>query len=1033
MKFKLMLLALMVAFACSAQAEVAPGYSKLTDLAALSIQDQSIKKLESLIRQYQGTSREPELLSRLADLYLERSGLSFRISEGASVKNKSPLYHKSLKDGVRVLTLLLNRYPFHATAAMAHFKRGKAYKELQQVSLAREDYLYLDQHFHDFDFLDSALIDLSDFAQDANQHQEALTYLSEIEKMTESEYRAIAFHKAAWSYFNLGIYESAIQYLKKEIDFYYAKIDLKKGEAAAESAFLESAFNDLSLFYFEAINKKASFASIPKALQTFHDFDTHQQFFGQTVLKFSKLLKAYTLLPELDQMRKKLLGEESALPETSEVVLLLFQFYFDRRDFNNLTPLLTDLKKIRNEKTQAKIEQILASALADLHKLVLKNKLATERDTLVRPLVSLTESVNELLGKENPTSLLAQYSLAETLFELGEFARATDYYQSLLKPEYELTLSQKKLSHSTLTLRLLSSRYQEIKKEHLLPEKLKIQSLATKVEPAGKDQLNRMSEWIGWLDGIPESAQAIEDKNSYDAFRLEAARLVYIYFDREKALERLTAFGKARVDSTEGITALSIALDTLSESKESARLYKLSTEINTLPNQKNKDFIAKTKEMSANSHLRVTLESKDASITLARTEECIKEFKSSSVISECKTIHAKTLVELKKYDQAQKEISELLSSIKDDIHQKSFLLLRADIRNKLGQTESAIQDLTHYQQLTQYQDTEITEQILEYTWFRNDPKALNALLANPKVCQGKNQSHCDQYKVVQILENGNHSVKYLTAFKNTVKAEKEIQSVWALYALDEPKKLPFQDRLILLQRLANSYESLNPLLQVHLFPRLVAQVNETLESIRISAPGIAPLSSDPQSIERRMKLMQDIDLTFSKVLKLGWLEIKSKGIEELGLIYKRLVDDLRAIHTPEDLLKPFVQKVAEVKTAAENLESMAILFKPMARTPAEAVSTPEALLTSSEVKAQFPAPLWTEWTRGVQEKRRDYLFHLISIAEIQNSEIKNIAPLLKGITLLLGNAPTEAYAMIESAPDSPWKATLVTQFQRKKQ
>ena len=155
------------------------------------------------------------------------------------------------------------------------------------------------------------------------------------------------------------------------------------------------------------------------------------------------MLKAYTLLPELDTLRKRLIRKEDKLPETAEVVLLLFQFYFDRRDYNNLTPLLSDLKTIRSEKNSPRIEQILSGALADLHKLVLKNKQATERGTLVRPLVSLTESVNDLLEKENATALLANYALAETLFELGEFNQATSVYQNLLKPEYKLTLEAK--------------------------------------------------------------------------------------------------------------------------------------------------------------------------------------------------------------------------------------------------------------------------------------------------------------------------------------------------------------------------------------------------------------------------------------------------------------------------------------------------------------------------------------------------------------------------------------------------------------
>jgi hypothetical protein len=1066
MNFAAVTLALLLS--TQAMASETPISPKLNDMAALSIQDQSIKKLESLIKQYQGTSREPELLYRLADLYLERSGLSFRISEGTSVKSKSPLYSHSLKEAIRVFTTMLNKYPYHAFSPFAHFKRGKAFKELAEIPKAREDFLYLDQHQKEFEYLDSALLDLADFAQDANHHLEALTYLSQVEKMPTSDYLPIALHKSAWSYFNLGQYQKGITYLNREIDFYYARIDAKKSDSTAETAFLESSFNDLSLFYFEAINKKSDFASVKGALETFKRIDSHKKFYGSTVFKFAKLLKAYTLLPELDDLRKQLVQNGEKMAETSEVVLLLFQFNFDRRDFKKLAPLLTDLKKIRTPESEAKIEGILSNALADLHKLVLKNKLATERAVLVRPLVSLTESVNDLLGKENPTSLLANYALAETLFELGEFAQATETYGTLLKPEYEPTLVAKKLTHSALMLRLLSSRYQELKKDSLIPEKLKIQALSAKVEPASKEQMAKMSEWVQWLDQMANQPKAVEEKSSFDAFDLEASKLLYVYFDREKALTRLTAFGNARIETAEGSTALTLVLDTLAESKVPTRLYDLTQSILLLPNLKNKEFIAKVKEMSANAHLKVTLDNKDPAITLTRTEECLKKFEKSAIAKECQNIHAKTLLELNQFAKADLELSTLLKEEKDEAHVKSLLLLRADTRTKMGKTAEAIGDLNRYQNITHFADAEITEQILEYSWFGNDKSALKTLLSNPKVCQGKNASHCDQYKIVLMLEEGDHHTKYQNAFRDTVKAPKEIQSVWALYAMEDPKKLPFQDRLILLQRLAHSWENLNPLLQIHLFPRMVSRVKETMESVRISAPGIAPLTSDSSSIERRMRLMQEVDMTFAKIMKLDWLEVKSAGIDELLQIYVRLVQDLRSIQTPEDLLKPFVQKTAEIQKAKENLAGMAMVFTPVNFVPGvtdvkpddaksaketksatvkvtekghapasvgkrdAALPTPESLLLCDEVKTKLPEHLWPEWTKGVKEKRRDYLFHLVSLAEASSPEVKVTAPILKGLVLLLGNAPSEAYALIETAPESPWKNLVTAQFQRSK-
>ena len=75
---------------------------------------------------------------------------------------------------------------------------------------------------------------------------------------------------------------------------------------------------------------------------------------------------------------------------------------------------------------------------------------------------------------------------------------------------------------------------------------------------------------------------------------------------------------------------------------------------------------------------------------------------------------------------------------------------------------------------------------------------------------------------------------------------------------------------------------------------------------------------------------------------------------ELGLIYSRLLEDLRSIHTPEDLLKPFMQKTVEIKTAIKNLEAMTMVFMPSNRAPGSIETTPESLLTSPEVEGSSP-------------------------------------------------------------------------------
>lgn len=1057
---RLLILGWMMFSLSYAEESLKSNHSKLTDLAALNVQDRSIGKLKGLLKQHRGTPREAEILVRLADLYLERSGITFRITEGGGTK-RAQLYKGSLNEGISILSELINKYPYHVSIPMAHFKRGKAFKELNRIADAKKDYLWLDQHGEDFEYIDSAWMDLADFAQDANQHPEALNFLGKVEKLPGSDYYPMALHKSAWSHFNLSQFQASHDYLKREIAFYFESIQEKRSEATAEHAFLEGAFNDLALFYFESISKKSGFATPDKGVDLFYDIDKSEgrKYFGPATLRFARLLKAYTLVAEMTRVKKIMIDDHPKVAETAEIGMLVFQFHAERREYNLLPAALADLNRVRssvkNKELDHKVEGAVSGALADLHKLVIKNKLATERGTLFRPLISLTEAVSDLLGNENPTALLANYSLAETSFELAEYPRATQKYAELLDDRYAKTLASKKISRASLALRLLSSRYRELKKDQLVPEKLSIRQTSSKPNVASKDQLQKMNQWITWVDQFSDevtSKTPIEEKQSYLAFGLEANKLIYEYIDLQKALGRLDEFAFDHVDTEEGLTSITIVLDTLSKSEDFEKLYDVTQRVLGKKSWKSKGFLEKVAEQSADAHLKITLKTEKPEDILSRAKECASKFKNSKVALECQIIQAKTELKIGNPEKAEKQMSQLIPLLKGDSKDaskaQSLLLMRADARNKLGRLDDSIADLMQYQQATDFKDADITQTILQHSWFKRDLKSLDALLKNQKVCSGKNAEACEQYRVVRILEENDHRLSYQQVFKNTLQGDKALITVWALTALQNPKKLPFQDRLVLLQRLSSSWEHLNPLLQVQLVPTLQARVKETLESIRVSAPGIAPLTEDTSTIERRMRLMQEVDQAFAKTMKLPWLEIKIKGAAELALIYERLVQDLRTIQTPEDLLKPFVGKTKEIQSALGQLQTMAMIYSVQgaqantapgaktvaARAPASisVAANEKALksqLLSREVENAIPKNLWGEWKNGVDHKRRDYLFYLVSVAENANSEFKQISPVVRGMVLLFGDAPTEAFELVKSAPETPFKASLLNQFQ----
>ena len=129
--FKLTSLLFIAVF--SVPAIAVEGRSKSNELAAIQTQEQSIQKLRKFLVNHPGDSREPDFLIRLADLYFEKSGISFQYTEGESVKVSSKLYTTSLTQASAVLTEVIRKYPSHTSIPDAYFKRGKAYKELKKI------------------------------------------------------------------------------------------------------------------------------------------------------------------------------------------------------------------------------------------------------------------------------------------------------------------------------------------------------------------------------------------------------------------------------------------------------------------------------------------------------------------------------------------------------------------------------------------------------------------------------------------------------------------------------------------------------------------------------------------------------------------------------------------------------------------------------------------------------------------------------------------------------------------------------------
>ncbi len=565
------------------------------------------------------------------------------------------------------------------------------------------------------------------------------------------------------------------------------------------------------------------------------------------------------------------------------------------------------------------------------------------------------------------------------------------------------------LTRAQLLIRLISSRFQELKSLNRINEKLVITKTDAPLISIKTEEKTLIEEWLVWVFD-KETTKNIDTFS----FQLEAYKLMYVYLDRHQALKGLESFSLQNSSSEEAKVAASIVLDTLSQSQEWKQIYELSQKLIAIKNWNDTKFIEKLHDLSSDSHLKITLASGDSNEILSRTKECIRQFKNKKILLQCKLIQAKTWVGLKQYTESEQSLLELSKIQLSDEDLKTVTLMKAEVHQKQGKLGQSVQELEKYLEMTGHQDAEMAQHIVQIYWFQRNFKKIQPLISNAKLCSAFKNNFCEQYQAAFQLLQPYTTASYTKYFKQTTKAPKNSISLWALAALTQSAKLPFQDRIVLLQRISSNWENTDPFLQIQFLDLMKTRVNEAVESVRKSSSSIAPITAaNEASIEKRIRLLQDIDHTFAKVMKFNWIEIKLKTVNELQLVYQQLAVDLKSIGTPENLVAPFIKKQNQIAEAGEQL--LAMSYHPKG-------SVTAISLLDEEVKEKIPSVYWEEWSNAVKQQKPDYLYYLISLRTQDE-----FSPILRGLvltSLLKDAASTEGFEMIKSAPQTAWKESI---------
>lgn len=676
--------------------------ARTIDEVALSSQEQAIVKLTVLVKKYKNTRQEPVLLAKLADIQQQAAAILFRIAHGQKVlPNDLSSYNKMMHSSIDTLDRLITSYPVYEEIAHAYFMRAKAYEEIANKALATKDYLFLIKHFKNAEDTPAATMSLAEFAIEANNHQAAIEYLGEIEKIPEDPHYPFALYKLAWSYYNLKNVTKALYYAERHVETYNRKIadrnlsnltdlpDNAKYEASlatSDFALKENTLLDATVFFFEGYEEGLPEYGLGKALAYFrkldHGFGTTAKTdpglstLGKMALRFAKLLRSHAYEVDLLKWKNQVLAEEAKQPESLDIVITVYEYQKNKHFHAGMIESARDMSAIyavHPEFGSFRVAQkLLLDTAEEWQALIMKNRDADEVHAMSVKLAAMYDSFTHLVPENDQRVPLVHYNLAETLFAIKDFSGATGHYRWIVERIVERIVEHSTLKHNLnqniidndnindADIKAIAARYEVLAQKGFIAKNVNSSRLQEDVAVASssKSSLDPLfSEWLTWLDARAKAEMnEIGDKRLEKRARLtenfmfEANRSLYSHGHILLAVKRLKEFAQTHPASDYATPSASLVLDTFIASEAWEETHALAKEFMKIPawnnaavamSGKNSEFARRLFSVAADAFykiIEVRFNAGKYEDAIKGTEEFIVHYSSSQRLSDCLSI-----------------------------------------------------------------------------------------------------------------------------------------------------------------------------------------------------------------------------------------------------------------------------------------------------------------------------------------------------------------------------------------------------------
>ena len=928
-------------------------HERNVDAVAMASQDAAITKLSALLKKYRGARQESVLLAKLAELKQQKASIQFRIAHGSAHNTGKAVdlvrYKKTMGEIIGLFDDLIRRFPNYAEIHVAYLNRGKAYEEIGNKLHAAKDYTYLVTHYPNVEQIYPAYMALAEFAIDEGNHPKAIGYLKNVEKDPENPYYPFALYKMAWSYYNLRAIPNSLSYVEKHLAYYNKKLaQLTPQEAAAspDTSLRETMLSDSTTFYFDGFEQKLPEFNTANAYAYFKKLDQGTAY-GKMLVRYVKLLRSHNHNDEIQKWKSLVLENDWQRPESLEVVLVTFEHVLNQRNYASVANVSKDIVALNHKSPKIdgypKAQRMLLETAEKLQGIIVKNKASQDVIPLSESLATIYESFTQIVPEADPRIPRVHYNLAETLFTIKQYDKATENYRWIV--DKRITggaasgLAQQDIKDAPL--KAIAARYEVLKQEKLIPTELKPEMLSKTDDSKSMDP--KVEEWVKWVD--KEDGRTTNE--AYDHFLFEANRTLYSNAHIKSATERLLKFAKRNPNSKAAIGSATLALDTYIVSNDWENTHDLAESLMDVKAWAKTDFAKRLYKVAADSSYKL-LENdhraKEYSRALKKAEKFLEKYKDSERTVDTLALAGSSAMNNKDYPRALQYFSRLIEVAPKSNYVGDALLARGNIQEEQYIFAGAAKDYRNYlfhpssQKVSSGDRAKLRKKILALAWLSGEAGELKAALGSNQICTESLEEECNLYQAFLALGNTSPSDGAIqNAMEQAKKGPDKSKSIWAAVALDSADRLKFHERMSMVRQVANHWDELESLSAFTLLPKISASIPKAFELNRSQMKDIAPLRANEKYIARRIEVIRDMENTGAKVLKkLPWSRVRALVLNEIATLYLNLSRELAALPKPKDLAEkdfaaydetirkltlPFEEKGQEIRGKAFEIAS----------------------------------------------------------------------------------------------------------------